>query len=261
MAHFRTAFISDTHLGTVGCQAEALHDFLSSNTFTKLYLAGDVIDFWALRRRSYWPDSHSAVLGALINLAHVGTQIVWVAGNHDEVLRNFLPFRFGDISVMDSDVHTAADGKAYLVVHGDEFDPVIRGAKWLAVLGDIGYTALLRLGTWLSLARRALGFPYWSLSAAVKGKVKAAVNFVGNYRDVVTLAAKRWGVQGVVCGHIHHAEITHFGDITYINTGDWVESCTAVVERADGEMQIVWWGTPLVSEERRQISDKGVVFA
>lgn len=245
---YRTVFISDTHLGTKGCNADMLLDFLRSIDCETLYLVGDIVDGWQLRKGWYWPPRHNDVVRCVLKQAKHGTQVIFVPGNHDEVFRDYVGLEFGGVSVRAEDIHHTADGRKLLIVHGDEFDGVVRYAKWLAFLGDHAYTFLLKLNRLNAAIRKKLNLPYWSLSAALKMKVKNAVSYICDYENAVARAAAERGVDGVVCGHIHHAEIKQIGDITYYNDGDWVESCTALVEHADGTMEIVDWG----AEKREQ---------
>jgi UDP-2,3-diacylglucosamine pyrophosphatase LpxH len=238
---FRTVWISDTHLGTSGCNAELLHDFLQSIKPETLYLVGDIIDGWRLKRGWYWPARHNDVVRRVLKLANKGTRVVYIPGNHDEMARDYAGLHFGGVEVALEAIHTTADGRRLLVLHGDEFDGVVLYARWLAFLGDMGYRALLRLNVGFNAVRRRLGLPYWSISAYIKHRVKNAVAFIGQFEEVVAHAARERGVDGVVCGHIHAAEIRDFGGITYFNDGDWVESCTALVEHADGRMEIIDW--------------------
>ena len=240
-SRYRSLFISDMHLGTKGAQAEALLEFLRENDADTLYLVGDVIDGWRLRSSWYWPQSHNDVVQKLLRKARKGARIVYVPGNHDEFLREFCGLTFGGIEVAETIVHEAADGKRYLVIHGDIFDMVIRHAKWLAFLGDWAYEIALALSTRINIVRRRMGFTYWSLSAWAKARVKNAVNFIGRFEETLAAEARRHGVDGVICGHIHSAAMRDFDGFTYINTGDWVESCTAVVEHHDGRMEVIHW--------------------
>ena len=245
---FRTIFISDTHLGTSGCNAELLFDFLKSVECETLYLVGDIIDGWRLKRGWFWPTRHNDIVRRVLKMAKKGTRVVYVPGNHDEVLRDFIGLQLGDIEVRPEAVHETADGRKLLVLHGDEFDGVVLYHRWLAFLGDHAYVALLKLNVGFNACRRALGLPYWSLSAHLKKRVKNAVEYVCRYEEAVAHAARERGADGVVCGHIHSAEIRQFGEITYYNDGDWVESCTALVEHADGHMEILDWAARVRSE-------------
>jgi len=239
--HFRTLFLSDVHLGTRGCQAELLIDFMRLHDAETIYLVGDIIDGWRLRRAWYWSQAHNDVVQKLLRKGRKGARIVYVPGNHDEFLRGYLGTHFGGVEVVDRVVHETADGRRLLVIHGDQFDVVVRHARWLAYFGDWAYETALWMNTWLNKARRALGFPYWSLSAWAKLKVKNAVNFIGAFEQALIHEARRAGADGVVCGHIHHAALRDMDGITYVNTGDWVESCTAVVEHHDGRLEILRW--------------------
>ncbi len=237
----RTVFISDTHLGTPGCNADLLHDFLHAIDCETLFLVGDIIDGWRLKRGWYWPTRHNDIVRRVMKMAKKGTRVVYIPGNHDEVLRQFVGLRLGDIEILPEALHVTADGRRLLVLHGDEFDGVVLYARWLAFLGDHAYALLLRLNTWFNAMRRAFGLPYWSLSAYMKKRVKNAVEFISRYEEAVAHAARDLGADGVVCGHIHSAEIRDFGGIVYYNDGDWVESCTALVEHFDGRMEILDW--------------------
>lgn len=235
----RALFLSDTHLGTRGCQAALLLDFLRDVDADVIYLVGDIVDGWQLRSGWYWPQSHNDVVQKLLRKVRKGAQVVYVPGNHDEFLRDYVGTHFGGIEIAESRVHEAADGKRYLVIHGDQFDMVVRHARWLALLGDGAYTAALAINTVLNRVRRRLGLSYWSLSAWAKLKVKNAVNFIGKFEAFLTAEAKRQGADGVICGHIHHAAHRDIDGLTYLNTGDWVESCTAIVEHYDGRMEVL----------------------
>ena len=250
---FRTVFISDTHLGTPGCNAELLLDFLMSIKCDTLYLVGDIVDGWRLKRGWYWPTRHNDVARRIMKMAKKGTRVVYVPGNHDEVLRDFTGLSFGDIEILPEAVHETADGRRLLVLHGDEFDGVVLYARWLAFLGDHAYSLLLHLNVVFNRARRLLGLPYWSLSAHLKHRVKRAVEFMSRFEEAVAHAAELRGADGVVCGHIHSAEIRQIGQITYYNDGDWVESCTALVEHADGRMEILDWAARARAEAAGQM--------
>jgi UDP-2,3-diacylglucosamine pyrophosphatase LpxH len=238
---YRAIFISDLHLGTPGCQAVALLDFLRRTESDDLYLVGDIVDGWQLRRRWYWHQSHNDVIQKLLRKARKGTRVVFVPGNHDEGARDFIGVAFGDIVIQHEAVHTTADGRRLLVTHGDLFDGVIRCARWLALLGDVLYTVVLRLNRHFNAVRARLGLPYWSLSQYLKHKVKNAVSYIGAFEEAVAREARQRGFDGVVCGHIHHAEMRRIGDTLYCNDGDWVESLTALVEHDDGRLEIVRW--------------------
>lgn len=238
---YRTLFISDVHLGTRTSQASSLLEFLRVHEADTIYLVGDIIDFWRVRRGAHWPQAHNDVLQKLLRRVRKGTRICFIPGNHDEGIREFAGMHFGGIEIHRQAVHDTALGKRYIVMHGDEFDIVVRSAKWLAVLGDHGYELALRLNNPLNWVRRCLGFGYWSLSAYLKNRVKQAVSFIGAYEKVVAEEARRLGADGIICGHIHHAANRQIGDIHYLNCGDWVESCTAVAERFDGSFELLRW--------------------
>ena len=238
---FRTVWISDVHLGTAGCQAGLLSDFLHSIECEILYLVGDIVDGWRLRKGWYWPDQHNEVIRRLLKMAHRGTRVIYIPGNHDEMFRDYAGLSFGGIEVQLEAIHITADGKSLLVTHGDAFDGIVLYARWLAFLGDQAYTLLLKANIVLNAVRRRFNLPYWSLSSYLKKRVKNAVQYVGKYEEVVAREALQRGVQGVVCGHIHCAEIRQFDTITYYNDGDWVESCTALTEAKDGTMSIIDW--------------------
>ena len=239
--HFRTLFISDVHLGSQGCQADLLLDFLRHHSAEKVYLVGDIIDGWRLKKNWYWPQMHNDVVQKLLRLARKGAEVYYLPGNHDEFLRSYLGTHFGGVQVVDRVIHETADGRRFLVIHGDQFDIVVRHAKWLATLGDNAYVLAIKLNTYMNRFRRALGLSYWSLSAWAKMRVKSAVNFVGEFEKALCVEAERCDVDGVICGHIHHAIMHNDFGIEYINTGDWVESCTVVAEDDEGTMQIIRW--------------------
>ena len=237
----RALFISDVHLGTRTCQAERLLDLLKYVEADVLYLVGDIIDFWRVRRGPHWPQSHNDVLQKLMRKVRKGTKLVLVPGNHDEALRDYAGMQFGGVEVHRDILHTTARGRRYVVLHGDEFDVVVRTAKWLALLGDHGYEFALWLNHPLNWVRRHLGLGYWSLSAYLKYRVKKAVAFIGAFEEAVAIEARRRGADGVICGHIHHASDRTFHGTHYLNCGDWVESCTAVIETLEGDLRVVHW--------------------
>jgi UDP-2,3-diacylglucosamine pyrophosphatase LpxH len=238
---YRAVFISDIHLGTRGCQAHHLLDFIKALRTERLYLVGDIIDGWKMKSGIYWPQSHNDVVQKILRLARKGVEVFYIPGNHDDRAREFIGVHFGGVRIARDHIHKAADGKRYLVVHGDEFDGIVNHAKWLAFLGDWSYRTLLASNTAINGLRRRLGLGYWSFSAFLKVKVKNALQFIENFEHAVADEARRRGVDGVICGHIHHAEIRDIDGITYINDGDWVESCTAVVEHMDGRFEILHW--------------------
>ena len=238
---FRSVFISDVHLGTRGCQAELLLDFIKHMECDTLYLVGDIIDGWRLKSGWHWPQSHNDVVQKILRLARKGVNVIYVPGNHDEMARDYCGVHFGGVVIARDAIHETADGRRFLVTHGDEFDGVVQHAKWLAFLGDWSYRTVLMLNTGFNLIRRRMGFGYWSLSAFLKVKVKNALQFIENFETAVAEEARRRGVDGVICGHIHKAEMREIQGVTYINDGDWVESCTALVEHLDGRLEILEW--------------------
>jgi UDP-2,3-diacylglucosamine pyrophosphatase LpxH len=237
----RTVWISDIPLGTPGCQAQALLDFLRDTHCETLYLVGDIIDGWQLRRSWYWPQTHNDVVQKLLRRARKGSKVIFVPGNHDEFARGFCDHHFGGIEVVHDAGHTTADGRRMWITHGDYFDGVIRFAKWLAYLGDNAYELTLRVNRYFNLIRKRMGFPYWSLSAYLKDKVKMAVNFISDFEVALANEARHRGYNGVICGHIHRAEMREIGGVLYCNDGDWVESLSALVEHMDGRLELVYW--------------------
>ncbi len=237
----RTIWISDIHLGTRGCKAELLLDFLRSNESDMLYLVGDIIDGWRLTRVWYWRPTHNAVIDEILRKARAGTRVIYVPGNHDEALRPYTGHSFAGVEVIGEAVHETADGRRLLVIHGDHFDGVVMYAKWLAYLGDWAYATALKLNDVVAAARRRFGLPYWSLSRWLKDQVKNAVEYINCFENAVVREAQRRRLDGVVCGHIHKAEIRQMGGILYCNDGDWVESCSALVEDYAGKLQIIVW--------------------
>ncbi len=255
--HFRTGWISDIHLGTRGCQAEALLEFLRVYEFDTLYLVGDLIDVWQLRRGIYWPQSHNDVLQKLLRKARKGTRLIYIPGNHDEFVSGFLG-EYGSITVVPRAIHHTASGRKLLIIHGHELDTVVQNIKWLAHLGDFGYQVLLRLNGPINFFRRLFGLQYWSLSAYVKRSVKNAVSFIGAFEEAIVKYARQEDVEGVVCGHIHSAADHSIDGVHYYNTGDWVESHTALVEHADGRIELLrlspTQATPLLPQPQTSAS-------
>lgn len=241
----RAIFLSDVHLGTRGCQASLLLDFLHHHKCTQLYLVGDIIDGWHLNKtnktRWVWPKAHEAFISYVLSQVQSGVKVTYVPGNHDEFLRCWGDSKFAGIPIQNRTIHTAANGERYLVIHGDQFDVVLSRARWLALVGDVAYHAILAANTHINLVLSRLGLPYWPLSAWIKCHIKKAVNFISDYEATVAAEAKRLHLRGIICGHIHHAALYDNAGIRYINTGDWVESCTAVVEHFDGRFEIVRW--------------------
>ena len=246
---FRTIWISDIHLGTRGCNAEMLIDFLDHVDSDTMYLVGDIIDGWRLKKKFFWPASHNDVVWRLLKRAKRGTRVVYIPGNHDEVFRQFSGLDFGGVEIRRKAIHETADGRRLLVLHGDEFDAITMAHRWLAHAGDAAYNILMALNRWLNAFRRTFGMPYWSLSKHAKAKVKKSVEFISHYEDVVAHAAGIRGVDGVVCGHIHTAEIREIAGIEYYNDGDWVEGCTALVEHHDGRMELLHWADEIAARD------------
>jgi len=252
---WRTIWISDIHLGTRDCKTAYLLEFLKENEADTLYLVGDVIDGWRLKTSwHYWDQGHNDVVQKILRKARKGARVILVPGNHDEAFRDFGGMHFGGVEVVLETVHTTADGRRLLVVHGDQFDGIVRHAKAIALLGTWAYDLALRVNHWFNAARRLVGLPYWSLSAYLKHKVKNAVAFIAKFEEEMIAETRRRGLDGVVCGHIHHAEIREAGGILYCNDGDWVESCTALVEDFDGKLSILHW-----ADERRKLRQEAAV--
>ena len=239
--HYRTIFISDTHLGTRGCKAELLADFLVHNECRTLYLVGDIIDGWALKQSWFWSAEQSRVVNLILQKVSQGTRVIYVPGNHDEVFRDYCGLVLAGVELKREAIHETADGRGLLVIHGDHFDAIVTCARWLALLGDRAYTLALVLNDVYNHFRRRLDLPYWSLSAYLKQKVKNAVSYISSFEQALAREAKTRGLDGVVCGHIHHAETKLIDGILYCNDGDWVESCTALTEDARGRLEIVRW--------------------
>jgi UDP-2,3-diacylglucosamine pyrophosphatase LpxH len=250
MNQYRAIWISDVHLGTAGCQAKYLLDFLKHNESDKFYLVGDIIDGWQLRKRWYWPQSHNDVVQKLLRKARKGTEVIFIPGNHDEMARQFFGMNLGDIRIEEEVIHVMADGRRLWITHGDLFDGVMQYAKWLAYVGDTLYTFILWVNRWFNNIRSRLGLNYWSLSQYLKHSVKNAVSFIADFEKIMAREARIRGCDGVVCGHIHKAEIRMIDDILYCNDGDWVESLTALVEDMNGELRIVHW--PIILEDKKE---------
>ena len=256
---YRALFISDVHLGTRSAQTEAFLEFLRLVDADVIYLVGDIVDFWKVRRGPHWPQSHNDVLQKLLRKVRKGTRIIFIPGNHDEALRDYCGTSFGGIDIRRDDIHVSANGRRYLVMHGDEFDIVVRYARWVAFLGDRSYEFALWFNNPLNWVRRHLGLGYWSLSAYLKGRVKSAVSFIGDYELALSDVARRRNADGIICGHIHHAADRRIGPIHYLNCGDWVESCTTVYETFDGEFGVLRWLEEMDAHET--IAEREVVEA
>ncbi len=246
---YRTIWISDVHLGTRGCNAGLLIDFLDHVDSDTLYLVGDIIDGWRLKKRLYWPDAHNDIVWRILKRAKRGTRIVYIPGNHDEMFRQYCGLDFGGVAIRRQAVHETADGRRLLVLHGDEFDAIMLSHRWLAYLGDAAYEFAMWAGRWVNAYRRWAGLPYWSLSKHAKHRVKKSVEFISRFEDVVAHEAGLRGVDGVVAGHIHTAEIREIAGVAYYNDGDWVEGCTALVEHFDGRMELLHWADVVAARE------------
>jgi UDP-2,3-diacylglucosamine pyrophosphatase LpxH len=244
---FRSVFISDVHLGFRGCSADYLLDFLHSVETDTLYLVGDIIDVWSLRKSFFWPQQHNNVIRTILGKAKRGTRVVYIPGNHDELLREYDGLVFGNVEIRREIVHETADGRRFLVLHGDEFDSVIKASPLLEALGNRAYALALRLNRYVNFLRRQFGFPYWSVAAYLKHKVKNAVTYIANFERALALEARRRGLDGAICGHIHRAEITDIDGVLYCNDGDWVESCTTLTEDFSGRLSLLRW------TERREV--------
>ena len=237
----RSVWISDVHLGFRGCSADLLLDFLHHVECDYLYLVGDIIDVWEMKKRMFWPQKHNNVIRTILGKAKHNTKVIYVPGNHDEVLREFDGAVFGNVEIQNQAIHTTADDRRLLILHGDEFDCVVQCSPLIAKVGGRLYDYLLRVNRWVNWGRRKLGFPYWSLAAFLKHKVKNAVKYIGDFEQAVAAEAAAKGVDGVVCGHIHRVEITKIAGVDYYNCGDWVESCTALIEHPDGKIEAIKW--------------------
>jgi len=247
--HLRSAFISDVHLGTKGCRADLLQEFLETVEVETLVLIGDIVDLRSMSRSFFWPQEHINVLRAILGKAKRGTRVIYIPGNHDDVFRELAGSVFGNLEIHREYVHETADGRRLLVLHGDEFDSVVKCSRWLTSLGTWVYDLLLRLNRHVNLVRRAFGFPYWSLAAYVKSRVRNAVQYIGNFEQAVAFAARRRDMDGVVCGHIHRAKVASIDSVLYCNDGDWVESCTSLVENMNGHLSLWHW----VEQRRRMV--------
>lgn len=254
---YRALFISDVHLGTQWSQATQLLEFLGQARAETLYLVGDIVDFWRIRRGIVWHEQHGRVLAEILRLSKTGTRVVFIPGNHDKGLRAYCNTSFGNIEILQNAVHVTAAGKRYLVTHGDEYDIVVKNAEWLALVGDRSYAALLALNHPLNWVRRHLGMDYWSISAYLKHRVKSCVNRAGDFEASLVGAAKAHLATGVICGHIHHAASREVGEVHYVNTGDWVESCTAVVETEHGELELIRWAAATETVEEAETATAG----
>ena len=245
--HHRSIWISDVHLGTSNTKAEALTDFLKYNSCDTLYLVGDIIDGWSMKKRAYWPQEHVNVIRRILSRSKKGTRIIYITGNHDEFLRRYSGMSFGNIHLVDEYIHHSTDGKRYWVVHGDAFDAVVFNKKWLVVIGDIAYDSMLKVNTWFNRARIAAGMKQWSLSSYLKNKVRNAFSIICNYETTLINECIKRDLDGVICGHIHHPALKEIDGVQYANCGDWIESCSALVEDMQGYLEIIKWQNPIQS--------------
>jgi UDP-2,3-diacylglucosamine pyrophosphatase LpxH len=237
--HVRTIWISDVHLGFPGCSAEYLLEFIRDMRCETLYLVGDIIDFWSLKKKRYWPQAHNNVVRSILGKAKHDTRVIYVPGNHDEVMRDYDGLTLGNVEIRNSVIHETVDGRRLLVMHGDQFDSAVVNTKFIGLIGSAAYDFLLRLNRYVNWCREKMGRDYWSLAGAVKYKVKKAVKYISNFEGAVIHEARRQNVDGLVCGHIHRAELTRLDGVTYMNCGDWVESCTALIEHHDGTLELL----------------------
>jgi UDP-2,3-diacylglucosamine pyrophosphatase LpxH len=251
--HVRALFISDVHLGMRPIRIHQLIDFLRWHRAETIYLVGDILDGWRLAKSWHWPPEYDTLMELMLAKAASGTRIVMLPGNHDEFLRDYLGTYFGEVEFVDRTIHTTALGKTYLVMHGDQFDVVVMHAKWLAHVGDWAYNMALRVNILINWVRRRLGLTYWSLSAWAKQKVKNAVSIIGRFEEALVHEARESGVDGVICGHIHFADMHDRLGVHYVNTGDWVESCTAIVETDEGQFELIRWSEPLPPRKTRRL--------
>ena len=255
MHHYRSIWISDIHLGTKDSKVDYLLDFIKHTESDYLYLVGDIIDGWKLKKSWFWAQNQNDLIQKVLRKARKGTKIYYIPGNHDEAFRDYAGIHMGEIEIKQNAEHVTADGRKFLVLHGDEFDGIIRYAKWLAILGDKAYTAALFINHYYNALRKKLGYPYWSLSLYLKHKVKNAVNFINAFEEALAEETKQRGFDGIICGHIHKAEIREFDGITYCNDGDWVESCTALVEDFSGNLSIIYWIDEINKRIEEEIQD------
>lgn len=255
--HHRSIWISDVHLGTSAAKAEQLSDFLKFNRCDTLYLLGDIFDGWRMKKRVYWPQAHINVIRRILTASKRGTKVVYITGNHDEFLRRYSGMSFGNIHLVDEFVHQSPSGKRFWLVHGDAYDAVVFNKKWLVMIGDFAYDFLLKINPLLNRARAFLGMPQWSLSSYLKNRLRNAFSIINNYEKILSNECKKRNLDGVICGHIHHAELKQIDGVDYANCGDWVESCSALTEGFDGEIQIVhWFQTNSVSVNEEQLNSE-----
>lgn len=262
MPTVRSIFLSDIHLGTRACQAERLLEFLRSYVAENVFLIGDIVDFWAMRRSIVWTSEQNTVVQKILKRARRGERVVFIPGNHDEALRDYIGITFGDIEVVREHVHQLADGRRFLLLHGDEFDQITRHHRWVAVLGDVTYDVLVRLNSMIAFVRRRFGMNcYWSLAGYAKRRVKKALQFIFDFEDSASHAARQRGLSGIICGHIHSAVIRDLGGVTYVNCGDWVDSCTAIVEHFDGRLELIAWDSGTIGRVEVDLQEKEMACA
>jgi len=238
---YRSVWLSDIHLGYKGCKSEYLLNFLKTIECEHLYLVGDIVDIWSMKKSVYWPQQHSDVIRIILDKARAGVKVIYVPGNHDEMFRDYDGMCFGNVKVRKNYMHTTADGRRMLIMHGDEFDSVIQCSRLVSLIGTISYDFLLYTNRMLNHLRRRLGFSYWSLASFLKSKIKNAMQHVNNFERAAVYEAQRHDAHGVICGHIHHAEAREIDGFLYCNTGDWVENCTALIEKQDGRIELLHW--------------------
>ena len=262
MPTVRSIFLSDIHLGTRACQADRLLEFLRSYVAENVFLIGDIVDFWAMRRSIVWTSEQNTVVQKILKRARRGERVVFIPGNHDEALRDYIGITFGDIEVVREHVHQLADGRRFLLLHGDEFDQITRHHRWVAVLGDVMYDVLVRLNAMIAFVRRRFGMTcYWSLAGYAKRRVKKALQFIFDFEDSASRAARQRGLSGIICGHIHSAVIREVGGVTYVNCGDWVDSCTAIVEHLDGRLELIAWDSRTIGQVEVDVTEEEMACA
>jgi UDP-2,3-diacylglucosamine pyrophosphatase LpxH len=243
-SRYRSIWISDIHLGTRECQAESLLNFLRFNESEYLYLVGDIIDGWRLRKSWFWPQSHNDVVQKLLRKARKGTRVTYIPGNHDQWLQDYTQIQFGEVTVLNETIHKTVEGRRLLVLHGDAFEKQIQYAWWRAQLAGWGYDRMLTIDHYYNAGRARLGYSRRSFAASLKSKLAEAVQFVRNFEDAAAIEAGRRGVDGIVCGHIHTPRLREINGVLYCNDGDWVENCTAAVEHQDGRLEVIAWTGP-----------------
>ena len=262
MPTVRSIFLSDIHLGTRACQADRLLEFLRSYVAENVFLIGDIVDFWAMRRSIVWTSEQNTVVQKILKRARRGERVVFIPGNHDEALRDYIGITFGDIEVVREQVHQLADGRRFLLLHGDVFDQITRHHRWVAVLGDVMYDVLVRLNAMIAFVRRRFGMTcYWSLAGYAKRRVKKALQFIFDFEDSASHAARQRGLSGIICGHIHSAVIREVGGVTYVNCGDWVDSCTAIVEHLDGRLELIAWDSRTIGQVEVDVTEEEMACA